>query len=869
MKNKNVYTAIGTGLPKLDRVLHGIMPGDMIVWTVKSQTDYAPFVLHFIKDIEEKNRKSTYFQFSKEPPYIPKNKNLEIIKLDPAKGFEQFLTKILIKIESSERGACFIFDNISELTDYWFSDRVIANLILLLGPTLYDIEATTYLAITRDHHMKIARDAIHDTAQVLIDIYNRDSTFFIHPKKVNKRYSDTLYMIHRWENDDFIPETNSSIITDILSTVKQPWLEFSMRTLDKWSRSMLRAQYIVNHGELTNKNESKELFASILKMAISKDKRFLKTATKNLKLNDLVYVGKRMVGTGLVGGKSAGMLLARSILEKSNPKWSNILEAHDSFFIGSDIFYSYLVENRCWWIVQKLRHSEDLIEEADDIKHRLKKGKFPADVVEQFTNILEYYGQSPIIVRSSSLMEDAYGNAFSGKYDSIFCTNQGTPAQRLEEFMEAVRMVYASTMKKETLLYRKKRNLLENDEQMALLVQRVSGERNGNNYFPHAAGVGFSFNPFVWNDEIDPHAGLLRLVFGLGTRAVDRSSDDYTRVIALNAPHVRPETEIVDLSKYSQHKVDLLDLKKNGLMTAYFEDVVKEDTENRLPMDLVTSRDKDLEKRALRHGRHDVFAKSLTFQKLIDNTNFINDMKELLSTLEKAYHYPVDIEFTVQFYKNDSYKINLVQCRPFQANKGTELIKNKKEISSKKCIFKSSGPLIGNSFEGKIDRLIYVVPSQYSKLNDNQRYSVAHLIGRLTHSFEGLDTDKAIMLIGPGRWGTTTPSLGVPVTFSEINTVSILCEMAIMHEGLIPDISLGTHFFNDLIEMDMLYTALYPGKNVSFIEEEKLLSLPNSLTALAPDYSSWENIVHVLDNPQKQIFIQADTLKQEMEGFLL
>ena len=142
-------------------------------------------------------------------------------------------------------------------------------------------------------------------------------------------------------------------------------------------------------------------------------------------------------------------------------------------------------------------------------------------------------GQSPIIVCSSSLLEDNFGNAFAGKYESVFCANQGTPEERYECFEQAVRTVYASTMNEDALEYRINRGLFDMDEQMAILVQRVSGDQYSEGFFPHLAGVGNSSNLYVWDKNIDMDAGMLRLVFGLGTRAVDRTASDYAKLYAL------------------------------------------------------------------------------------------------------------------------------------------------------------------------------------------------------------------------------------------------------------------------------------------------------------------------------------------------
>jgi len=211
----------------------------------------------------------------------------------------------------------------------------------------------------------------------------------------------------------------------------------------------------------------------------TREQRFQALAEKYLDLADLVEIMQRMVGTGLIGGKSLGMLLGRAILKKADPKWNELLESHDSFYVGSDVFYTYLVQNGCWWLRRRQKDLDLYLQQTGEACQKILAGTFPDYIQHQFMEMLEYFGQSPLIVRSSSLLEDNYGNAFSGKYESVFLANQGTPQERLDAFMKAVRTVYASTMSEEGLRYRLHHGLLDRDEQMALLVQRVSGELHG------------------------------------------------------------------------------------------------------------------------------------------------------------------------------------------------------------------------------------------------------------------------------------------------------------------------------------------------------------------------------------------------------
>jgi hypothetical protein len=474
--------------------------------------------------------------------------------------------------------------------------------------------------------------------------------------------------------------------------------------------------------------------------------------------------------------------------------------------------------------------------------------------------MLDYFGQAPIIVRSSSLLEDNFVNSFSGKYESVFCANQGTKQHRLDEFINAVRIIYSSAMSEKALTYRAKRNVLEQDEQMALLVQRVSGKPYSNIFFPQIAGVGLSYNPYVWDKDIDPKAGMLRLVFGLGTRAVNRSDDDYTRIVALNAPDKRPDAGFEEMARHAQRQVDMLDLVEDSFATDYFVNIIKRNPE--LPVELFASFDRKQEQ----YSRNKSFVRHyvITFDKLFSNTNFIEDMREMLSILCDVYNCHVDIEFTANFLSDGSYKINLVQCRPLQIEEDTSVSFAIPAINKENLILEAHSGVIGQSITLFIDRLIYVEPSVYGHLPERDRYSIARLVGKLTH-LEEKGEKKTIMLLGPGRWGTTTASLGVPVSFAEINTVSVLCEMDTMHEGLVPDLSLGTHFFNDLVEMNMLFIGFFSKEKGNFLNKDFFSQSPNSLQELLPEASSLSQVIRVINVPsEKKFVLNANIVKQKV-----
>lgn len=852
-----------TGLPGLDRILEGLIAGDNVVWQVGSIDDYLPFVRPYCEEALRQGRKLIYFHFGRHDELIAPDPRIETHRLDPAAGFETLTAEIHRAIARAGRGAFYLFDCLSDLAADWYSDMMVGNFFKVTCPYLRELETIAYFALLRRRHSYRAVASIRDTTQLLLDVHRHEGTLYVHPLKVYERYSPTMYLPHVWQGDSFRPVTESATISGIYESLTRDGSGRETDRFDLWDRTFQAAQETleaVRRGE-RKPEAAQETFRHLLHMIVSRNERMLKLAERYLTLEELLAVRRRMIGTGLLGGKATGMLVARAILRNASTRWQEILEPHDSFFVGSDVFYSYLVGNGCWRTRQKQRDIATFLDDVEQAQEQMLSGSFPEFVREQFSEMLDYFGQAPIVVRSSSLLEDSFGNAFSGKYESVFCPNQGSPQERLEAFLAAVRHIYASAMGREALLYRAQRGLLDCDEQMALLIQRVSGAAYGRLFFPQVAGVGLSFNPFVWSEQIDPRAGVLRLVFGLGTRAVRRSDDDYTRIVALNAPARRPETTSSEVRGYAQWRVDVLDLERKQHSSLPFEEVVKSCGERTIEM--VASRDPELIRRSRETGRP-AFPWVLTFSRLLSETSFVPDMRALLETLEKAYDYPVDVEFTTNFLPDGNYRINLVQCRPFQVKGGGRVQALPGNIAESEIFFRAQGIVIGPSTVTTVGRLIYVVPAVYALLPQSDRYSIARLIGRLTRLEN--QPEGALVLVGPGRWGTAEPSLGVPVSFAEISRVGALCEIVEMREGLLPDVSLGTHFFNDLVEMEVLYLALTPGQEGNYVNTSLIERVPNRLPALLPEEASWAQAVRVIDPGsipgEWALRLHADTLRQ-------
>lgn len=854
---------ISTGIKSLDDVITGLRVGDNVVWQIDDIKDYAYLVKPFVKQALKENKKVIYMRFASHKELLKPSPRIKRYELDAHAGFESFTTKVNNIITLEGEGAYYVFDCLSELLSAWATDLMIGNFFMVTCPYLYELKTVTYFSILRYHHSFKSVARIRETTQLLMDVYHCEGSFYIHPLKVWNRYSPTMFLPHQKEGDNFIPITDSVNAVRLLSYIHEKGAQRAKRNLDYWDRLFIEAEGLIT--EKASRREVDKMVKKLCGIMLSKNKKILSLAIKHFSLEELIEIKSRLIGTGYIGGKSAGMLLARKILsEDESLHWQKLSESHDSFYIGSDIFYSYIVQNRLWKLRMQQKTESGYFKIAKIIKEKMLYGTFPEEIMEHFQQIIEYFGSSPIIIRSSSLLEDGFGNAFAGKYESIFLANQGSPEQRYIQFAEAVKKVYASTMSEDALVYRKQRRLDKLDEQMALLVQRVSGAPHKNYFFPDLAGVGLSHNIYKWNESMNPKAGMLRLVFGLGTRAVNRVEGDYPRMVMLDNPLQRPYAEKDDLRKFSQHKVDLINIKENSVKTIPFEKIVNEKIYDGINSVAV----KDYE--AMRMMEETNTAKKeywiLTLDKIFKSDALAKAFKRILKLIEKAYDYPIEIEFTVNFAKDNVFKINLLQCRPLQVESREGKIKIPHNIKESNIFFQSHGYFLGGNISQKIKRVIYVDPSKYSGLNLSDKYEIARIVGRLNRQIGNSEKIPAL-LMGPGRWGTTTPSLGVPVKFAEINNVTILAEVAFPEGNLMPELSFGTHFFQDLVETKIFYVALFPEKDDVLFNYKILKKEKNLLTKLIPQSSNYKKVIGVYDIADRNFKIVSDVVSQKIICF--
>ncbi|MFO7992343.1 MAG: PEP/pyruvate-binding domain-containing protein [Thermoplasmata archaeon] len=575
---------------------------------------------------------------------------------------------------------------------------------------------------------------------------------------------------------------------------------------------------------------------------------YINVAKRYIEVKDFVPLLKNVVGpaqgTGKLGGKTSGLFLAKKILEKEmeiDDKLANI-KFPKSWYLTSDGILDLIHYNDLDEVIHiKYLDPKEIRQEQPFLEQIMKNAIFTSEIVEGLKRILRDVGDKPIIVRSSSLLEDNYGAAFSGKYKSLFLSNTGDRETQLNALMDAIAEVYASTFGPDPIEYRRERGMLDFREEMGVLIQEVVGKRVGPYYMPAYAGVAFSNNEFRWSPRIKRDDGIVRLVPGLGTRAVDRVSNDYPILVSPNRPELRVNTMIEERIKYSPMFMDVINLESGAIETVNAVDVFRKYGHEYPELDKIVSvyEDDNLKQPTgimLDPKKDDLI---ITFEKLFERGNFLSLMKKILNTLEREIGTPVDVEFAC-----DGDNLYVLQCRPQSQSQVIERKPVPMDIKKNKKLF-SAHKYITTGHLDNIKYIVYVKPEAYGEIESKDRMrKVARVVSELNSELP----NRRFILLGPGRWGSRGDiKLGVPVKYRDINNTSLLVEIAKEKGDYLPELSFGTHFFQDLVEADIKYIPLYPDEPNNIFNEE-LLEIPeNKLKEVVPKYEYLEDVVKVID----------------------
>jgi pyruvate, water dikinase len=592
----------------------------------------------------------------------------------------------------------------------------------------------------------------------------------------------------------------------------------------------------------------KGLRVSLLRRFFTEQLEFISIAKEYVELTDFYNLIDRMIyppgSHGKLGGKSAGLFMAYHILKREveNDEFLKGISIPKTWYITSDSVLYFMQHNNMEEVLeQKYKDIDEVRIEYPHVIQLFKNSEFPPDIAKGLSVALDDLGDKPLIVRSSSLLEDQIGAAFSGKYKSLFLANQGTKQQRLASLMDAIAEVYASTFGPDPIEYRAERGLLDFHEEMGIMIQEVVGEKVGNYFLPAYAGVAFSNNEFRWSPRIKREDGLVRLVAGLGTRAVDRLSDDYPVLVSPGQPKLKVNVSPEEIIRYSPKKIDVINLDTNEFESIPIHKVLEEENTKFPAYENVFSVLQGTMLRQPMPFEVDELNKEyiVTFDGLIVRTNFLKKIDSILKILQRKMKYPIDIEFA-----SDGKDFYLLQCRPQSYSGDNTSDSIPKDISKDHILF-TANKYISNGRVQQVTHIVYVDPAKYSQLTERDKIlQVGRAVGRLNK----LLPKRKFILMGPGRWGSRGDiKLGVSVTYSDINNTAMLIEIARKKGNYIPDLSFGTHFFQDLVEANIRYLPLYPDEKENIFNDDFFNNSKNIFPELTNEFSEVYDTVKVID----------------------
>ncbi len=669
------------------------------------------------------------------------------------------------------------------------------------------------------------------------------------------------------QGNDFISDETFKIASDNLTPaeilsfiqrwIQQDKLSFLIKTLanintplSELNEAIRRFHRMAPEGIDIPINTKRGLLVSLIRRIFSEDLQYINIAKNYTDVYDIFELLQNVIylpgSHGKLGGKAAGIFLAGQILKKSVE--SDPLLAHiktpKAWYISSDVVLHFMSYNNFDEVIeQKYKDVEQIRLEYPNVVQTFKNAVFPTEIVKALSVVLDDFSDHPLIVRSSSLLEDRAAASFSGKYKSLFLANQGTKEERLEALLDAIAEVYASIFGPDPIEYRAERGLLDFHEEMGIIIQQVIGTKAGKYFLPTFAGVAFSHNELRWSPRIHRDDGLIRIVPGLGTRAVDRTSDDYPILISPGQPGLRVNVTVDEMVRYSPKMIDVINLETNTFETHHIDELLHEFGDEIPLIDQIVSIDKgDHIQRPLGHIDFKSERLVVTFEGLLTKTDFIAQVRSILKTLEEKLGTPVDLEFA-----HDGTDFYLLQCRPQSHSDDSAPASIPKDVSPEKIIF-TANRYVTNGRVPDITHLVYVDPQKYGAIKDRQQLlSVGRCISRLNQILP----KRQFVLMGPGRWGSRGDiKLGVSVTYSDINNTAMLIEIARQSGHYVPDLSFGTHFFQDLVEAKIRYLPLYPDDGANILNETFLQQSRNILLEVLPEFEQLAGVVRLIDVPQ-------------------
>ena len=339
------FERILSGIPEMDAAFDNIRLGDNVVWRVSDLDQFKLFMEPYVEQAIKDKRNIIYFRFASHDPLVEDRPEIKTVTIPLSHRFETFTVDIHNVIEKEGFDAFYVFDCLSELQTAWATDLMMGNFFKVTCPFLFILDTVAFFPIIRGKHSSDSINKILNTTQLFIDVYSDKRNIYVRPEKVWNRTSDTMFLPHTYEPDTgrFQPILDGVKSSRFYQTLGQVQRSSEEQFSDSWDRFFNRTKIL--HDSNADITEECTRMCNIM---MTRDEKMREMVRRNFEPEDYFAVRNHMIGTGMIGGKACGMLLARAIIRNNEPDIADYLEPHDSFYVGSDLYYTYIVDNGLW-----------------------------------------------------------------------------------------------------------------------------------------------------------------------------------------------------------------------------------------------------------------------------------------------------------------------------------------------------------------------------------------------------------------------------------------------------------------------------------------------------------------------------------------
>lgn len=512
------------------------------------------------------------------------------------------------------------------------------------------------------------------------------------------------------------------------------------------------------------------------------------------------YISFARMGDGSLGGKARGLAFLNRLIEKHSltDRYENIsISIPRSIVISTEYFDEFILENGLQYVIDSELSDDEILSEF--VASRLPEGLISG--LKTYLKTVD----TPLAVRSSSKLEDSNYQPFAGVYSTYMIPHVDNKDMMLRILDKAIKSVYASVFYNGSRTYIQTTGNLQSEEKMAVVIQNICGSEHNGLYYPLISGVGRSVNFYPIGGE-RMEDGIVNVVFGLGKSVVEggktlRFSPEFPKkILQLSQPYLA--------MRDSQKMMFALDLRPGAFKISRNEGVnlahipVTEVIPDYANSNLVFSTYSAVNSRIV-PGVEESGARIVSFDAILKYGKYplAKALSEIMDICRKELLCEVEIEFAADVAPSGKLSLKLLQVRPISSYSAEQEVNFDELKTSLGTLFLESGKALGNGFVNDVSHIVYIAPDKFNSLSTRE---IATELAEINNTFKS--RNEGYILIGPGRWGSSDPNLGIPVIWSDISEAKMIVEYSM--PGFQVEPSQGTHFFQNITSLGVGYLSI-------------------------------------------------------------